>query len=959
MAAVSALVTTVIVFAAYLLDFVPARVPVLYSAIVLLLVIVFYLLFRSGYNRRFADPTLAIPQLVAAALAISFLIIEGHVARTTFMLFYLIAFSFCLLDFEPVRQIKMALFFVGCCVASMYLTRLFYPVSAPIDREFFRLVVMVCMFLWMVMLGTYLYGLRQSLHKTSDEIAGLAREQSLLLNMANVGITHLRERNIVDCNPYMLRMLGYTRDEVVGQSVRLWHADNESWEEVAKVHYPKLQAGHEARGEVTFRGKDGSLHACEATMNSLFQGEPDKGVVLIVNEITERLSREKTLRTLSRALAQSPAAIVITDWEANIEYVNPAFERVTGYTHDEVLGKNPRILKSGLTPAETYRQLWATISAGEVWRGEVCNRRKDGELFWEQAAISGVKNERGEIEHYIAVKEDISQLKRLIGELQVVNDSLEVRVAERTEQLQRADRAKSTFLATMSHEIRTPLNGIIGMLEILSLTQLDAHQRGQLEVVRQSGHSLSHIINDILDYSKIEAGKLSISNEVASVETVIGAVINLYSGAASSKGLSLTSAIDARISPALLFDPHRLQQILNNFVSNAIKFTNQGYVEVRADLLDQSPVSEMIQFSVLDTGIGISAEDQENLFEPFTQVEAKSTRRFGGTGLGLSISRQLAEMMGGVVEMDSAPGRGTTLRLSLRLSVAEVAQLPDRRKLERTEGQWPELTSRAAPSVEQAAAQGTLVLAVDDHGVNRMVLKHQIAALGYAVETAEDGLEGLTKWRTGRYGLLLADCHMPVMDGYEMVRQIRAIETAERRKRTPIIACTANAMAEEADKCIAAGMDDYLAKPLELRDVHRKLASWLPLPKAVANLATGPSTPAVPVATVDRPVDREVLNAISRGSVDTLHELIGIFRNVNDQDAIDLRAAVAERSNAKTKSAAHRIKGAARMLGAFALAGLAERIEKTSADAAWDSIAAAMPEFETELTRVNDFLESQ
>ena len=283
----------------------------------------------------------------------------------------------------------------------------------------------------------------------------------------------------------------------------------------------------------------------------------------------------------------------------------------------------------------------------------------------------------------------------------------------------------------MSHEIRTPMNGVLGMLELLSLTKLDAEQRTTLEIVRESGKSLLRIIDDILDFSKIEAGKLEVRPEVASIKEVIEGVLNIYSGNASSKGLLLKPIVDPQISPAVLVDPVRLRQILNNFVSNAIKFTSQGTIEIKAELIERADGEDRVRFSVKDTGIGISAENQQRLFQPFSQAEGDTARRYGGTGLGLTICRRLADMMGGSIEMVSELGKGTTMILTLSLPIADPKDLP-KTDPEGTRDLLSATTRmrRMAPSVAQAETEGTLVLLVDDHPTNRMLLDAPGACAG-------------------------------------------------------------------------------------------------------------------------------------------------------------------------------------------------------------------------------------
>ena len=305
-----------------------------------------------------------------------------------------------------------------------------------------------------------------------------------------------------------------------------------------------------------------------------------------------------------------------------------------------------------------------------------------------------------------------------------------------------ASRAKSTFLAVMSHEIRTPLNGVLGMLELLSMTSLDDEQRRTLSVVRESGKSLQRIIDDILDFSKIEAGKLEICPEPSSIAEVVESTRNIYAGNASSKGLLLKCDVDPRISPALVVDPLRLRQILNNLVSNAIKFTSRGTIEIEARLEGRHEKEETVRFAVTDHGIGMSAETQARLFQPFVQGGAGTARTFGGTGLGLTISRRLAGMMGGSIEIESELGKGTTMILTLTLAVADPSELP------KTDSGCNEARARAgfppraAPTIQSAELEKTLVLLADDHPVNRMLLLRQINALGYAAEMRQQRRRG-------------------------------------------------------------------------------------------------------------------------------------------------------------------------------------------------------------------------
>jgi CheY-like chemotaxis protein/nitrogen-specific signal transduction histidine kinase/HPt (histidine-containing phosphotransfer) domain-containing protein len=523
-----------------------------------------------------------------------------------------------------------------------------------------------------------------------------------------------------------------------------------------------------------------------------------------------------------------------------------------------------------------------------------------------------------------------------------------------------ANRAKSTFLATMSHEIRTPMNGVLGMLELLSLTKLDGEQRTTLEVVRESGRSLLRIIDDLLDFSKIEAGKLELRPEVASVENVVERVRNIYLGNASSKGLLLKRSVDPRISPAVMVDPVRLQQILNNFVSNAIKFTSRGEVVVRAELVERRDGEDIVRFAVEDTGIGISREEKERLFQPFSQASEETSQRYGGTGLGLSICQRLAAMMGGAIEVQSEVGVGTCMILTLALPIAEAQALNASGADESKDRLSAVAPRRAPPTLEEARREGTLVLAVDDHPINRMVLLKQINALGYAAEVAENGLEALDKWSGGGFAAVVTDCNMPEMNGYELARHIRACEARNGHARTPIIACTANALGGEAENCYAAGMDDYLAKPIDLVQLSRRLEQWLPLPGAAGAGSEnfGARLGNYPRLAPAGPIDASVLAEISDGDPDAERDILQRFRTYNSEDANLLINAVVKADLREVNHASHRIKGASKTIGAMSLAAVCERLERASRANDLHTVTANMDAFSEELDRVNTYVSS-
>ena len=677
-----------------------------------------------------------------------------------------------------------------------------------------------------------------------------------------------------------------------------------------------------------------SMEALEASNREL-----ESRVEVRTRELAER---EAYFRAI---FENTGTGIICRDRERGVTSVNQAYLDFVGYTREE-LESTPAFSYTAPEHREETRRNLARLQSGETQRYRMERRyvRKDGETRWGDVVVTAIRDTRGEFLATVSIVNDITERKRMESELREART-----VAEE------ATRAKSMFLASMSHEIRTPMNGVLGMLELLSLTKLDTEQQGTVEVVRESGKSLLRIIDDILDFSKIEAGKLEIRPEVTSIADAVGGVHQVYSGIASGKNLLLKKSVDPAISPAVMVDSLRLRQILNNFVSNGLKFTQEGNVEIRAALLERKDGRELVRFSVTDTGIGISKEGQARLFQPFVQAESNTAQRFGGTGLGLTICRRLADMMGGAISMESEPGKGTTMMFTLALPIADPKDLPAKGAVAGG-GAASLLVRRPAPTVEAARAEGTLVLMVDDHPTNRTLLKRQLNLLGYAAEVAENGLEALEKWKSGRYAIVVTDCNMPEMDGYDLTRAIRKQETGSGSRRVPIIACTANALAGEADNCIAAGMDDFLVKPVEIEALAKMLNHWLPLP------GTGParkSTATVaPQSNADgTPVDRSKLAEITGGDAAMEREILADFRNANDVDAAMLRDALAKHDIAQVTHASHRVKGACRMVGATALAEVCERIERAGRASDWAAIVTERSALDREVERLNAWLQ--
>ncbi|SEP08079.1 Signal transduction histidine kinase [Rhodospirillales bacterium URHD0017] len=467
-----------------------------------------------------------------------------------------------------------------------------------------------------------------------------------------------------------------------------------------------------------------------------------------------------------------------------------------------------------------------------------------------------------------------------------------------------ADQAKSTFLATMSHEIRTPMNGVLGMMEVLEAEGVREGQARTVATMRESAHALLRIIDDVLDFSKIEAGALALEETPFSLTGLVDSVVATFHPQAERKGLSLVAAVAPGSTDILMGDPTRVRQILFNLLGNALKFTERGGAMIRARTEPMGDGRAHVVLTVSDTGIGMNDGQKARLFQPFSQADSSTTRRYGGTGLGLSIVRRLAQLMGGDVTVESSPGAGSTFTVILEL----VAAPADSPLVDLPVVDQPVETLPASPRVA-----GNNVLVVDDHPINREVLVRQLQALGVGADSAADGREGVKAWSAGRYAIVFADVHMPLMDGFEMTAEIRRLEAADGRPRTPIVAVTANAMAGEDVRCRAAGMDGYLSKPVGLPRLRATLQRWL-----------RGADDAVPA------IDSAVLDPWMQGDEAARRDLLAKFSRSATESRHDIETAMAAGDLAALAAAAHRLKGSALAVGARALGDAAQTLERAA-----------------------------
>ena len=654
----------------------------------------------------------------------------------------------------------------------------------------------------------------------------------------SVHIANHSGTNVVFANQSYADLIGLTPDHVIGINPRLYFANPHDYNEIIE----QIRKGDYITNRLIALNIPGERPKTKWVLGSylklVYQNEPS--ILGWFFDITERKESEDQFRAVVEA---APNGMVMIDVKGIIVAINTQITAIFGYAEAELIGQSINTL----LPQEFHHVHKAHIEGymdkptQRMMGGgrDLAGQHKDGRRVLVEIGLSPIQIS-GE-SYVLASVVDITERQHTLDKLRATTNQLEIantqieeeraslaeRVAERTSQLQLANHAKDSFLATMSHEIRTPLGGMLGMMELLNLSSLNFEQRHQLKTAQLSGKSLLRIVNDILDWSKIEAGKLELSPHAASIAEMLNSVSSTYAQLAADKGITLKVSVDPKLSTQHIFDPLRLSQILINFTSNAIKFSEQGSVEISAQRLEGRNGYETVRFSVKDSGNGIDSEQQSRLFQRYEQATADTARMYGGTGLGLAICRRLAELMDGTLSVESTPGVGSIFYFTISLSVVAISTL--------IENVTPQTVAQAITHQDGGAEAPMTVdgrplamLIADDHPVNRMLLKQQLSILGVRVATAESGMPALQLWHNSHFDMIITDCHMPGMDGYELTRQIRAIEQqAGSSVHIPIIAWTANVLSDEIDRCQMAGMDDLLTKPTELAELRAMLHKWL------------------------------------------------------------------------------------------------------------------------------------
>jgi PAS domain S-box-containing protein len=741
-------------------------------------------------------------------------------------------------------------------------------------------------------------------------------------------------------------IFGFSREEIIGQHLSKFYSEEEC---IAGKPGVQLRLARIAGrfNEVGWRvRKNGAQFHASIEITAL-RNKRGKltGFGQLICDISVQKDAEERLRKseeMFRLLVSGVEdyAIVMLNPAGEIVSWNEGLKRIKGYGAEEILGKHFSCFYQAedIAAGKPQTELEIASKKGRVevegWRV-----RKDQSRFRAHVVISALHDQAGVLVGFGKVTRDISQ-----------QEAAEESLKQARDQAQEASRLKSQFLANMSHEIRTPMNGILGITDILIRSELTDKQRQILKTLRDVGASMLAVINDILDFSKVEAGKLSLQSEAFSLAELMDGIREMFAVEASKSENEFFVSISEATPRIVIGDSGRLRQVLINLIGNAIKFTRKGNVTLTVNVNVLSDDDVLADFRVIDNGIGISNEQIACLFEPFVQGDGATTRKYGGTGLGLSISKSLVELMQGQIGAESELGKGSTFWFRIPLKRATLS---------------PETISKGAgiadgleydPVPSWQFRSDSAILIVEDNPVNKSVILMELSEFGLAATAVSNGKEAVAAVLSQHFDLILMDCQMPEMDGWQATNQIRALET--NGKRVPIIALTAQALEGDRDKCLAAGMDDYLSKPIDFAKLERVLKRWLPL-QEVINVDQDKFTISLLEPADNTSGENGSANILKRlqkkyGTVRS-KRLVEIFIQSSDHLLISLADAIGRADGSDMRRCAHELVGSCMVLGAEAMGSTARQLEKMDpidwqqAEALTGLLTTAFDQVKTEL----------
>ena len=645
-------------------------------------------------------------------------------------------------------------------------------------------------------------------------------------------------RKILYVNHAFEKVTGYSKAEAIGRTPKMLHGKNTDRDTRVRIA-DKLRLCQPVRETVLNYTKSGEQFWSEIDITPVLDAAGKLTHWMSVQrDVTQTKAVSDELSLLRTCLSQVSDVVLITDAEPvdggdrKIIYVNDAFAKMTGYSREEVLGKNPRILQGDQTNRETTKRLRTDLHKWKTAHERVLNYKKDGTPFWVELIINPIADKKGWFTHWVAIQRDVTEQVEREEQQRAVQQlafNLEAEKAVRLEDekliAESSSREKTAFLSIMSHEIRTPLNAILGFSQLLALNELPVSARDKVEKIGSASEHLLGVMNDILDYSKIESGEMQVRHQALHVPSLLKESMDLVLPLAAKKGLLLELLIEPELPTDLRGDAQRLKQVLFNFLSNAIKFTEAGTVTLHAVLRSVDDNQAVVQFSVTDTGIGMTDQQCSELFKVFQQGDNSFSRKYGGTGLGLVISKRFSELMGGAVGVKSVVGQGSTFWCTVKFERKPNSDSTLVLNAQDVNPQNEAIAHLVAADVLERLTQASLtVLVAEDDAFNQIVAEEMLNLVGISVDLADNGEIALRKVQEKQYDMVLMDLQMPVMDGIKATLAIRKLPS---QANLPIIAMTANSTEHDKQLCFEAGMNAFIAKPVLLETLCQTLANFV------------------------------------------------------------------------------------------------------------------------------------